>query len=149
MIHSDISGPFNESIGKKKYFLTILDEYSGKLKIFPLEKISQTSKTITMFFNNINNKFNEHRAMKFKTHGANEYKFKEIVDYCKEKEIYRINLPVNLHEMNWKAERFNQTIQYLVKTIMYWAGLSKNSRVLKYNMHVKHIIKFLIKEIII
>ncbi|KAG4094948.1 hypothetical protein H8356DRAFT_1350820 [Neocallimastix lanati (nom. inval.)] len=36
---------------------------------------------------------------------ANEYKCKEIVDYCKEKRIYRINSLSYVHEMNWKAER--------------------------------------------
>jgi len=52
-------------------------------------------------FNYINNNFNEHRVMKFETDGANEYKYKEVVD-CG---IYRINSLPYIHEMNGKARK--------------------------------------------
>jgi len=126
VIHSDISGPFNVSLENKRYFMAMVDEYTRKLWIFPLEKRSQAPDTILTFFKYLKNNFSEYNIMKFKTDGANEYKTKEIKNYCKENGISKITSPPYVHELNGKAERINQTIQNSAKTIMHWAGLSEN-----------------------
>jgi len=125
-IYSDISGPYNSSINGKKYFMTILDEYSRKLWIFTLKSKVQAPDIIIESFTYLNYLFKDYKIKNFKTDGGKEYNNKIVNKYCSKHGIFKSESPPYVHELNGKAERINQTIQNSAKTLLLWAGLSEN-----------------------
>jgi len=115
VIHSNISKPYNSSINDKKYFITFLDEYSWKVRLFTLKSKAEAPDIINDFLKYLNNQFEDHKVKIFKTDGGKEYKNKKIRRYCKDNGIEKSFSPPYCPENNGKAERINQTIKNTAK----------------------------------
>ena len=133
IIHSDISGLYDLSINNKKYFLTMLDEFSRKVRIFTLQSKAEAPDIIIEFFNYLNNQFKDYiiKILKY----DREYKNKKINKCCKKNGIEKVNSPLYFPEINEKAEKINNTLRNSSKALMYWAKLSENF----WNFAIKHV----------
>jgi len=74
----------------------------------------------------LNNKYKDYKIKVFKSDNAKEYKSKKIDSFCNENGLEKVfSTPYN-PENNGLCERFNLTIVYCAKTLLYWSGLSEN-----------------------
>jgi transposase InsO family protein len=58
LIHTDVCGPFpNELYGGSKYFLIVIDDFSGFSGVFFLKRKLETSITLRVLFSHVERQF--------------------------------------------------------------------------------------------
>jgi transposase InsO family protein len=124
LVHTDLCGPMQtQSIGGRFYFLTFIDDFSRKSWVYFLKHKSETFE-----------KFREFKSMTEKQSGkyikvlrsdrGGEYDSKEFTTYCRQHGIKRQFTTRYTPQQNGVAERKNQTIMNMARSMLKAKNLS-------------------------
>ncbi|GFW03226.1 copia protein [Trichonephila clavipes] len=118
LLHMDLCGPMpTESQGGNKYFLSIIDDYSRKVTVFP---IRNKSNVFHMFirFQKRAECFLSKKVIAVRTDGGLEFCNKDMDNFLTELGIKHEVTNSYTPEMNGVAERFNLTALDGIKTLL-------------------------------
>jgi transposase InsO family protein len=118
LVHTDLCGPMQtESIGGSFYFLTFIDDFSRKIWIYFLRHKSETFTKFKEFKAEA-----EKQSGKFlkvlRSDGGGEYNSREFATFCKSQGIIMQATTRYTPQQNGVAERKNQTIMNMARTLL-------------------------------
>lgn len=125
LVHTDVNGPLPvESLSGCKYFMTVIDDYSKKVFLYPMKLKSE-----------VFDRFNEFKIMAEKQTGkqmkaiksdnGGEYVNFKFEDLCKEYGILHQKTIPYTPQQNGVAERYNRTIMERVRSLLMDSNLRK------------------------
>ncbi|GFU63009.1 copia protein [Trichonephila clavipes] len=118
LLHMDLCGPMpTESQGGNKYFLNIIDDYSGKVTVFPIRNKSDVFHTFIRFQKRAE-RFLSKKVIAVRTDGGLEFCNKDMDNFLTELGIKHEVTNSYTPEMNGVAERFNLTALDGIKTLL-------------------------------
>ena len=122
LVHSDVCGPMDESIGGKCYFVSFIDDFSQCCAMYFMNSKSEVFEKYRGFVAIATNESGQ-RIGTLKTDNGSEYLFKEFQTYLKSKGIkHQLSIP-HTPEQNGVAERMNTTIVESARAMMSHANL--------------------------
>ncbi|GFU36332.1 retrovirus-related Pol polyprotein from transposon TNT 1-94 [Trichonephila clavipes] len=114
----DLCGPMpTESQGGNKYFLSIIDDYSRKVTVFPIQNKSDVFHTFIRFQKRAE-RFLSKKVIAVRTDGGLEFCNKDMDNFLTELGIKHEVTNSYTPEMNGVAERFNLTALDGIKTLL-------------------------------
>ncbi|GFS96171.1 retrovirus-related Pol polyprotein from transposon TNT 1-94 [Trichonephila clavipes] len=114
----DLCGPMlTESQGGNKYFLSIIDDYSRKVTVFPIRNKSDVFHTFIRFQKRAE-RFLSRKVIAVRTDGGLEFCNKDMDNFLTELGIKHEVTNSYTPEMNGVAERFNLTALDGIKTLL-------------------------------
>ncbi|GFV43749.1 retrovirus-related Pol polyprotein from transposon TNT 1-94 [Trichonephila clavipes] len=117
LLHMDLCGPMpTESQGGNKYFLSIIDDYSRKVTVFPIRNKSDVFQTFIRFQKRAE-RFLSKKVIAVRTDGGLEFCNKDMDNFLTELGIKHEVTNSYTPEMNGVAERFNLTALDGIKTL--------------------------------
>ncbi|GFX20882.1 retrovirus-related Pol polyprotein from transposon TNT 1-94 [Trichonephila clavipes] len=117
LLHMDLCGPMpTESQGGNKYFLSITDDYSRKVTVFPIRNKSDVFHTFIRFQKRAE-RFLSKKVIAVRTDGGLEFCNKDMDNFLTELGIKHEVTNSYTPEMNGVAERFNLTALDGIKTL--------------------------------
>ncbi|GBM24053.1 Retrovirus-related Pol polyprotein from transposon TNT 1-94 [Araneus ventricosus] len=141
LIHADLCGPVHvESLGGSKYFLIIVDDYSGMYFSFFLKSKIEVLSTFEKFkakYENLHDK----RIKHLRTDNGLEFLNKEMTAYLNKFGImHEKTIPYNA-ESNGKAERAIRVTVEQARIALYESNLPLNfwTEAVAYNTHVSNL----------
>ncbi|GFV69523.1 retrovirus-related Pol polyprotein from transposon TNT 1-94 [Trichonephila clavipes] len=118
LLHTDLCGPMpTESQGGNKYFLSIIDDYSRKVTVFPIRNKSDVFHTFIRFQKRAE-RFLSRKVIAVTTDGGLEFCNKDMDNFLTELGIKHEVTNSYTPEMNGVAERFNLTALDGIKTLL-------------------------------
>ncbi|GFW80056.1 retrovirus-related Pol polyprotein from transposon TNT 1-94 [Trichonephila clavipes] len=118
LLHMDLCGPMpTESQGGNKYFLSIIDDYSRKVTVFPIRNKSDVFHTFIRFQKRAE-RFLSRKVITVRTDGGLEFCNKGMDNFLTELGIKHEVTNSYTPEMNGVAERFNLTALDGIKTLL-------------------------------
>ncbi|GFS66671.1 retrovirus-related Pol polyprotein from transposon TNT 1-94 [Trichonephila clavipes] len=118
LLHMDLCGPMpTESQGGNKYFLSIIDDYSRKVTVFPIRNKSDVFHTFIRFQKRAE-RFLSKKVIAIRTDGGLEFCNKDMDNFLTELGIKHEVTNSYTPEMNGVAERFNLTALDGIKTLL-------------------------------
>ncbi|GFT42093.1 copia protein [Trichonephila clavipes] len=118
LLHMDLCGPMpTESQGGNKYFLSIIDDYSRKVTVFPIRNKSDVFHTFIRFQKRAE-RFLSKKVIAVRTDGGLEFCNKDMDNFLTELGIKHEITNSYTPEMNGVAERFNLTALDGIKTLL-------------------------------
>ncbi|GFX85115.1 retrovirus-related Pol polyprotein from transposon TNT 1-94 [Trichonephila clavipes] len=118
LLHMDLCGPMpTESQGGNKYFLSIIDDYSRKVTVFPIRNKSDVFHTFIRFQKRAE-RFLSKKVIAVRTDGGLEFCNKDMDNFLTELGIKHEVTNSYTQEMNGVAERFNLTALDGIKTLL-------------------------------
>ncbi|GFV26440.1 retrovirus-related Pol polyprotein from transposon TNT 1-94 [Trichonephila clavipes] len=118
LLHMDLCGPMpTESQGGNKYFLSIIDDYSRKVTVFPIRNKSDAFHTFIRFQKRAE-RFLSKKVIAVRTDGGLEFCNKNMDNFLTELGIKHEVTNSYTPEMNGVAERFNLTALDGIKTLL-------------------------------
>ncbi|GFS91195.1 retrovirus-related Pol polyprotein from transposon TNT 1-94 [Trichonephila clavipes] len=118
LLHMDLCGPMpTESQGGNKYFLSIIDDYSRKVTVFPIRNKSDVFHTFIRFQKRAE-RFLSKKVIAVRTDGGLEFCNKHMDNFLTELGIKHEVTNSYTPEMNGVAERFNLTALDGIKTLL-------------------------------
>ena len=125
-VHSDVCGPMpTESLGKKKYFVSFIDDYSRCCRVYFMRHKSEVFEKFKEFEALVTNE-SDLSIGTLRTDNGGEYVSKEFEEYLKTKGIrHELTVPYSPAQ-NGVAERLNRTLMESARTMMCLAGLPKS-----------------------
>ncbi|GFX45238.1 retrovirus-related Pol polyprotein from transposon TNT 1-94 [Trichonephila clavipes] len=118
LLHMDICGPMpTESQGGNKYFLSIIDDYSRKVTVFPIRNKSDVFHTLIRFQKRAE-RFLSKKVIAVRTDGGLEFCNKDMDNFLTELGIKHEVTNSYTPEMNGVSERFNLTALDGIKTLL-------------------------------
>ncbi|GFU50324.1 retrovirus-related Pol polyprotein from transposon TNT 1-94 [Trichonephila clavipes] len=118
LLHMDLCGPMpTESQGGNKYFLSIIDDYSRKVTVFPIRNKSDVFHTFIRFQKRAE-RFLSKKVIAVRTDGGLEFCNKDMDNFLTELGIKHEVTNSFTPEMNGVAERFNLTALDGIKTLL-------------------------------
>ncbi|GFS81546.1 copia protein [Trichonephila clavipes] len=118
LLHMDLCGPMpTESQGGNKYFLSIIDDYSRKVTVFPIRNKSDVFHTFIRFQKRAE-RFLSKKVIAVSTDGGLEFCNKDMDNFLTELGIKHEVTNSYTPEMNGVAERFNLTALDGIKTLL-------------------------------
>lgn len=125
IIHSDLCGPVEKtSLGGSKYFVTFLDDFSGRLFVYFLKTKDECFRKFVEFKTMIEKK-TEKSIKTLRTDNGTEYCNAEFKNYLKTCGIVHETSAPYSPQQNGKAERINRTIVEKARCLLFDAGMSK------------------------
>ncbi|GFW20905.1 retrovirus-related Pol polyprotein from transposon TNT 1-94 [Trichonephila clavipes] len=110
LLHMDLCGPMpTESQGGNKYFLSIIDDYSRKVTVFPIRNKSDVFHTFIRFQKRAE-RFLSKKVIAVRTDGGLEFCNKDMDNFLTELGIKHEVTNSYTPEVNGVAERFNLTV---------------------------------------
>lgn len=89
LVHSDICGPINPtSNGGKRYFITFIDDYSRKTRVYFLQEKSEAFSALKNF-KTLVEKEADRPIMITRSDCGGEYNSQEFINFCEEHEIHK------------------------------------------------------------
>lgn len=125
LIHMDLCGPLEESLGKAKYFATFLDDYSDYSSVVLLKNKSDTYQAIKDTFILLENT-TESKVKAVRSDQGGEYISTELKEYFKEKGIDHQMTTAYSPQSNGKAERLNRTLLEKTRALLSEANLPES-----------------------
>lgn len=125
LIHSDMMGPMETlSIGKARYILTFIDDFSRKVFCYFLKNKSDAFERFVELKNFVENQ-TERKIKALRTDNGTEYLSTRFEQMLKNSGIqHQLTTPYT-PEQNGVAERYNRTIIERAKCLLYDASLTK------------------------
>lgn len=125
IVHTDLCGPMSiESIGKKRYVLTLIDDFSRYTVIFFLRQKSEATDKIKEYIAMVENKFN--RKLKIlRSDRGGEYIAENLKSFLKSKGIQQQYTAPFTPQQNGVAERKNRTLIEMARCLLTDSGLPK------------------------
>ncbi|GFU43755.1 retrovirus-related Pol polyprotein from transposon TNT 1-94 [Trichonephila clavipes] len=118
LLHMDLCGPMpTESQGGNKYFLSIIDDYSRKVTVFPIRNKSDVFHTFIRFQKRAE-RFLSRKVIAVRTDAGLEFCNKDMDNFLTELGIKHEVTNSYTPEMNGIAERFNLTALDGIKTLL-------------------------------
>ncbi|GFW98453.1 retrovirus-related Pol polyprotein from transposon TNT 1-94 [Trichonephila clavipes] len=118
LLHMDLCSPMpTESQGGNKYFLSIIDDYSRKVTVFPIRNISDVFHTFIRFQKRAE-RFLSKKVIAVRTNCGLEFCNKDMDNFLTELGIKHEVTNSYTQEMNGVAERFNLTALDGIKTLL-------------------------------
>ncbi|GFU34319.1 retrovirus-related Pol polyprotein from transposon TNT 1-94 [Trichonephila clavipes] len=118
LLHMDLCGPMpTESQGGNKYCLSIIDDYSRKVTVFPIRNKSDVLHTFIRFQKRAE-PFLSKKVIAVRTDGGLEFCNKDMDNFLTELGIKHEVTNSYTPEMNGVAERFNLTALDGIKTLL-------------------------------
>jgi len=118
LIHSDICGPINlTSNGNKRYILTFIDDLSRKVWVYFLTEKSEVFEVFKKFKALVEKQAGVPIQI-LRTDRGGEYTSKEFAEFCNEQGIQRQLTASYTPQQNGVAERKNQTIISMVRSVL-------------------------------
>ncbi|KAA8911815.1 hypothetical protein TRICI_003699 [Trichomonascus ciferrii] len=128
LIVTDVSGPYEHSIGDYRYFMTIIDDYSRFVEVFLLRRKSEATDSLLHFINQMHIKFKnngDYRVGKIRRGNGGEFTSAYLNEELSKLFIdHQLAVPYT-PELNRIAERFNRTVREKAKSMMFHAKLPK------------------------
>jgi hypothetical protein len=124
LIHTDLMGPLEESVGGNKYALTILDDFTGYsvTKMLP----SKSSKLVYSHLRETITKLeviSNHNAKVLRSDNGTEFVNEELANWLAFRGIDHQKSTAYSPQQNGKAERLNRTLIERVRSMLSEAGL--------------------------
>lgn len=125
LVHSDVCGPMeNASIGKSKYMLTFIDDYSKKIFCYFLKSKDQVLNTFIDFKVLVENQTGK-RIKTFRRDNGTEYLSSKFDQFCRSNGIqHQLTCPYT-PQQNGTAERYNRTIVEKSRCLLHDTNLPK------------------------
>lgn len=118
LIHSDLSGQMAvKSYGGSEYYISFIDDFTRMVWVAFLKQKSDAPNTILHFIARIKNQFNT-KILCFHTDNGTEYVNSKVAAFFLKQGIQHSLMPLYIHEYNGIAERFNRTIQTMMRTML-------------------------------
>ncbi|GFW33607.1 copia protein [Trichonephila clavipes] len=118
LLHMDLCGPMpTESQGGNKYFLSIMDDYSRKVTVFPIRNKSDVFHTFIRFQKRAE-RFLSRKVIAVRTDGGLEFCNKDMDNFLTELGIKHEVTNSYMPEVNGVTERFNLTALDGIKTLL-------------------------------
>lgn len=125
LIHSDVCGPMQtESIGKKRYFLSLIDDYSKYTVIYFLRNKSEVEVKIKEYIAMVENEFGK-KPKVIRSDRGGEYIGIGIKSYLSENGIKTQFTAPYSPQQNGVAERKNRTLVEMARCLLTDAELPK------------------------
>ncbi|GJV97012.1 retrovirus-related pol polyprotein from transposon TNT 1-94 [Tanacetum coccineum] len=125
LIHSDVCGPLSPvSFGNKRYFVTFIDDFSRKCWVYFLEQKSEVFETFKKFKATVEKTTGQYiKALRSDRGG--EYLSISFIKFCEEQGIKRFLTTPYTPQQNGIAERKNQTIMNMVRSMLKSKNMPK------------------------
>jgi len=125
LTHSDVMGYFDPpSLGKAKFVLTFLGDYSRFATVRFLKSKAEVSQHVNQYREMNENKFGA-KMRKFKTDDGGEYAGKGFEDTLKEHGIEHITSCPRCPGQNGRSERLNRTLMEMTRCMLLESGAPK------------------------
>ena len=122
LVHSDVCGPMDKSLGGKRYFVSFIDDYSRCCAVYFINNKSEVFEKFKEFEASTTNE-SEQCIGTLRTDNGGEYVSKEFEAYLKSKGIkHQLTIPYT-PEQNGVAECMNRTIMESARAMMSHANL--------------------------
>ncbi|GFV08578.1 retrovirus-related Pol polyprotein from transposon TNT 1-94 [Trichonephila clavipes] len=142
----DLCGPMpTESQGGNKYFLSIIDDYSRKVTVFPIRNKSDVFHTFIRFQKQAERFLS--RKVAVRTDGGLEFCNKDMDNFLTELGIKHEVTNSYTPEMNGVAERFNLTALDGIKTLLKSSEVPISFREKHYFVSLMRGIEFVTKTV--
>ncbi|GJU66865.1 retrovirus-related pol polyprotein from transposon TNT 1-94 [Tanacetum coccineum] len=117
LVHTDICGPITpNSFGDKLYFITFIDDYTRKTWVYFLKEKSESFETFKKFKVMVDKTSGNYMALHSDRGG--EYTSTVFNNYCEEQGVRRFLTSPYSPQQNGVAERKNQTILDMVRSML-------------------------------
>ncbi|GAU22946.1 hypothetical protein TSUD_326740 [Trifolium subterraneum] len=118
LVHSDICGPITpESNGKKRYFITFINDLTRKTWVYFLNEKSEAFSVFQKFKVMIENA-TQHKIQSLRTDGGGEYTSTIFNEFCGSQGIRRQLTASYTPQQNGVSERKNRTILNMVRSML-------------------------------
>lgn len=125
LIHTDICGPMQtESSGRKRYVLTLIDDFSKYTKVYFLREKSESATIIKEYIALMKNKFNK-KPKVIRSDRGGEFIAGELKSFLKSEGIKQQFTAPYTPQQNGVAERKNRTLIEMARCMMEDSGLPK------------------------
>jgi transposase InsO family protein len=126
LIYADVWGPCHiEGRNNERYFLSIIDDFSRRVTLYPLHLKSDVTDIFIKHINRSENILNS-RVKSVRTDNGGEFNNEILENFFAEKGIrHEVTNPYT-PEQNGVAERFNQTVADGIRTLLEESGLDAN-----------------------
>lgn len=117
LLHSDVCGPFPETFGDAKYFVTLVDDKSALKVAVPIKHKSDVGQVL-MSKIRLLERLSGRKAKRLRTDGAKEYATPELTAFYELAGIQHEPTDPYTPQSNGKAERVNRTLKERVRAAM-------------------------------
>lgn len=125
LVHTDVWGAANHTTpGGKRYFMTIIDDYSRFSTVYLLENKSEAARCMKQYINYVSTKFGRKPKI-VRSDNGKEYVNAELEQLYQDEGIEtQYTIPYN-PQQNGTAERKNRTLMEAARTMLIDAGMEK------------------------
>ncbi|KAI1004075.1 hypothetical protein K3495_g4137 [Podosphaera aphanis] len=124
LIHTDLSGKFSvPSLSGKYYYITFIDEHTRYAWVKFLRNKSEASQHMIDFVKYVKTQFKTN-IKRWRTDNGREFVNESVHKLFRENGIVHEKSPPYEHERNGNAERFNQTLTTMARSLIMNHGLS-------------------------
>lgn len=128
LLHTDVCGPFpDQGLDGDKYFLTITDGYTHFVTVYPLRLKSEVPDKLISFIRQANTRFSSKgfKVGAVRSDNGGEFVNQKLQLFYEEQGIRQeLTVPEHLYQ-NGVAERLNQTLLTMARSLLIGAGLPK------------------------
>lgn len=139
-IHSDLCGPFPESIGKSKYFVLFVDDCSRFTWCYTIASKNQVFEVFEQFDKMITNQTGK-TIKRLRTDNGGEYVSTQFANYLKQRGILHEKTIPHNPEQNGVSERNNRTVVEATRTLLCSSSLDQRfwAEALHCSVYVKNL----------
>lgn len=125
LVHMDVCGPIEvPSLGGKRYFVTLLDDWSGWSIVVPIAAKSQVAEVIILELERWMTQTGQ-PLQRVRTDNGGEFLARMFSEWCAGRGVLHEKSAPYTPEQNGAAERLNRTLVERVRAMLYESGLSK------------------------
>jgi hypothetical protein len=119
VVAADVVGPYNVSLNKHKYVLTVQDLHSGMVLAIPIKPKGEATGEVIRWICKFNN-LSKWKVRRLQMDNAMEFvKSKEMADFLgSEGIIHKKTVPYE-HHQNGAVERVNQTLSKMAQALLH------------------------------
>ncbi|KAE8696959.1 hypothetical protein F3Y22_tig00110637pilonHSYRG00407 [Hibiscus syriacus] len=125
LVHSNVWQAPITSLGRTKYFVSFIDDYSRRCWVYPIKKKKDVFSTFKKLKARV--ELDSGNKIKcFRTYNGGEYTSEEFDDFCRKEGIKRQFTVANTPQKNGVVERMNRTLLERTRAMLRDAGLEKS-----------------------
>lgn len=123
LVHSDVCGPMQtETPGKKKYFVTFIDDFSRYTIVYLLNNKAEVYEKIQNYMEMVKNKFGKYPNI-LRSDNGGEYVSKHVQSYLESKGVqYQYTVPYS-PQQNGVSERKNRSLVEMGRCLLKEASI--------------------------